>query len=87
MVGQQMFYLGFPFGWSSGHERLNRDFPIPIVKSGIASTLHQGDPSVFFIGSQGNKGFSGGPVVFNGRKINQALIFVLLALSRVILYR
>ncbi len=64
MVGQQMFYLGFPFGWSSGHERLNRDFPIPIVKSGIASTLHQGDPSVFFIGSQGNKGFSGGPVVF-----------------------
>ena len=62
--GQTVYFLGFPFGWDGGAENMNRDFPIPFVKTGIISALIFGNPTHFFIDGHGNKGFSGGPVVF-----------------------
>ena len=62
--GQTVYFLGFPFGWDSGAENINRDFPMPFVKTGIISALIFGNPTHFFIDGHGNKGFSGGPVVF-----------------------
>ena len=62
--GQTVYFLGFPFGWDGGAESMNRDLPIPFVKTGIISALIFGNPTRFFIDGHGNKGFSGGPVVF-----------------------
>ena len=64
VYGQDIFFLGYPFGWDSGGESINRDFPLPFVKAGVVSALPFGDPSLLFIDAHGNPGFSGGPVVF-----------------------
>ena len=64
IYGQSVHFLGFPFGWDGGAESMNRDFPMPFVKTGIISALIFGNPTRFFIDGHGNRGFSGGPVVF-----------------------
>ena len=61
---QRVYFLGFPFGWGGGWEHLNREFPLPLVKSGIISAMPSGSPSRIYIDAHNNKGFSGGPVVF-----------------------
>ena len=62
MLSQQVFFLGFPFGWEGGHENINRGFPLALVKSGILSSMPTKEG--FYIDAHGNKGFSGGPVLF-----------------------
>ena len=71
MYGQYVYFLGYPFGWDSGGEQINRGVPLPFVKGGIVSAIEFGDVSRIFLDAHGNKGFSGGPVVFvpNGRSI------------------
>ena len=32
VVGQQVAFLGFPFGWNMGVEHLNNGYPMPFVK-------------------------------------------------------
>ena len=63
--GQPVYFLGFPFGWGwdTAPKELNRDFPMPFVKSGIFSASDKA-LSVIYIDGHGNRGFSGGPVVF-----------------------
>lgn len=61
--GQVVYFLGFPFGWVGGLERINLDFPMPFVKAGIYSATDEAN-SFIFIDGYGNPGFSGGPVVF-----------------------
>ncbi|MCY3559218.1 MAG: serine protease [Chloroflexi bacterium] len=63
--GQQVFFLGYPFGWDSVGESINRDFPLPFAKAGVVSALLFEDPSLIYIDAHGNPGFSGGPVVFS----------------------
>lgn len=65
LVGQQVFFLGYPYGWRGGAEKINRGIPIPFVKSGFMSAMVNGKFSHFFLDAHGNRGFSGGPVVFN----------------------
>lgn len=62
--GQTVYFLGFPYGWDGGNSKINRGFPIPIVKPGILSTLPEESSPRFNIGGHVNRGFSGGPVVF-----------------------
>ena len=62
--GQPIYFLGFPFGWDSGSENMNQNFPLPFVKAGIVSAITFGDTSLIYIDGHNNKGFSGGPVVF-----------------------
>ena len=63
--GQAVQFLGYPFGWNSGGENVNRGIPLPFVKAGIISALDfDGDVKWIFLDAHGNKGFSGGPVVF-----------------------
>lgn len=62
--GQKVYFVGFPFGWDSGNEHMNHEFPLPFVKAGIVSALGFETPSRIFIDAHGNEGFSGGPVVF-----------------------
>ena len=63
--GQSVYFLGFPFGWSGGGEDINGGRPLPFVKAGIVSTLYSNErTALFYIDGYGNRGFSGGPVVF-----------------------
>ncbi len=64
IYGQQVFFLGYPYGMDSGGEKINRGLPLPFVKSGIVSALEFGDVSKIYLDAHGNTGFSGGPVVF-----------------------
>lgn len=62
-LSQQVYFVGFPFGWTTGGEDINREFPLPLVKAGIVSAFPTaGRPLI--IDAHNNKGFSGGPVVF-----------------------
>jgi hypothetical protein len=74
VLSQQVFFLGFPFGWEGGGEDKNRGFPLALVKSGILSTMPTKEG--FYIDAHGNKGFSGGPVLFvpHGQPRNQLSI-------------
>ena len=62
--GQQVCFLGFPFGrrWRT-KVITDHKFPTPYVKAGILSALYD-DLSHLIIDGHGNRGFSGGPVVF-----------------------
>lgn len=64
VLGQQVYFLGFPFGWDSGAEYVNRGFSVPFVKSGVLSAMIIGDTIQIYLDAQVNEGFSGGPVVF-----------------------
>ena len=64
IYGQQVFFLGYPYGMDSGGEKINRGLPLPFVKSGIVSALEFGDVSKIYLDAHVNPGFSGGPVVF-----------------------
>ena len=62
--GQDVYFLGFPYGWSSEVGELNENFPFPLIKKAIISGA---DPkaSYFLLDGHNNRGFSGGPVVFS----------------------
>ena len=67
IYGQDVYFLGFPDvvdvdDTTSSIMELNRNFPLPVAKHAIASTM--GNDKHFFIDGYGNTGFSGGPVVF-----------------------
>lgn len=67
--GQDVYFLGFPFGWDSGGENVNHDFPLPFVKAGIVSALTFGDQAHIYVDAHGNPGFSGGPLVFKDPQV------------------
>ena len=54
-------------------ERRNRELPVPFVKAGIVSAMITGPASRIYIDAHGNRGFSGGPVVFapNGKSVGE----------------
>jgi Trypsin-like peptidase domain len=71
-VGQDMYFVGFPFGASSFANsayanHLNGDYPMPIIKKGVyAGNLeHQGRAPVILLDGYNNHGFSGAPIVFH----------------------
>ena len=73
VLSQDVFFLGFPFGFSTVVNELNGGFPIPFVKKAICSTLNTKEEHFFYLDGHNNPGFSGGPVVFNrpGEKENR----------------
>ena len=60
VLGQPVYFLGFPFGWDSGLENINRGLPVPFVKAGVVSAMILGNASHIYVDAHGNKGFSGG---------------------------
>lgn len=69
--GQDLYFLGFPYGLKSEIGSLNRDFPLPLVKKGIFSAMFFDQPGKYFlIDGHNNPGFSGGPVVFKKNNSN-----------------
>ncbi|WP_445144379.1 S1 family peptidase [Dyella sp. Tek66A03] len=65
-VGQDTFFLGFPFGMRTDIPGINGPFPLPLVKKACVSTM-TGDAHTlhtFLLDGINNLGFSGAPVVF-----------------------
>ena len=67
ILGQDIYFCGFPFGLRCEVGDLNRDFPMPFVKKGILSAFASRDecPTRMYIDGHNNPGFSGGPLVFS----------------------
>jgi hypothetical protein len=65
MLAQDVYFLGFPHGFSANSYNLNGPYPFPLVKKGAVSALER-DNGIYMIVRDGhnNPGFSGGPVVF-----------------------
>lgn len=65
VYGQDLYFLGFPYGLKSEVGVLNREFPLPLVKKGILSAIFSDQSEKYFlIDGHNNPGFSGGPVVY-----------------------
>lgn len=69
MLGDEGFFLGFPFGLhSSDNFRLNKGFPVPLIKKAIFSgSVTSNGVITFILDGNNNPGFSGAPVLFKNR--------------------
>lgn len=67
IYGQDVHFLGFPYGIVSDIGTLNRGFPFPLVKAACLSAFIKDDngASIILLDGHNNPGFSGGPVVFH----------------------
>ena len=70
LLGQDVFFLGFPYGLTSEIAALNRNFPVPLIKKAIVSAL-ESETMPFLLDGHNNPGFSGGPVVYSGGQANE----------------
>ena len=64
MYGQDVYFLGFPYGLHGDMSALSNDLPFPFVKKGIISLFHNDGVNRIYLDGHNNPGFSGGPVVF-----------------------
>ena len=62
VLGEEVFFLGYPFGEGSEVGALNSDFPVPWVKRGIVSAFDT-ECGIVYLDGHNNPGFSGGPVI------------------------
>ena len=65
IVGQRVYFLGFPLGMMGRADKINNNFPIPLVKSGVLSGLRGTPLWELLVDGHNNPGFSGGPLVFS----------------------
>lgn len=64
-LGQDVYFLGFPYGLITDVGGLNNGFPMPLIKKGIVSSLGFDETGNYILlDGHNNPGFSGGPVVF-----------------------
>lgn len=59
--GQDVYFLGYPHGFLGRYIFGPDGYPMPFVKKATVSLL---DGAVFYLDGHNNRGFSGGPVVF-----------------------
>ena len=65
MLGQTVYFCGYPYGLQAGGAEMNRGFPFPMVKHGIMAAITSEESSTrMVIDGHANHGMSGGPVVF-----------------------
>ena len=67
VYGQDVYFLGFPLGLRVDIGDLNRQFPLPLVRKGVLSSLGHKEAGVPLLLIDGHNlpGLSGGPVVFS----------------------
>ena len=75
LLGEEVSFLGFPFGEGSEVGAMNLDYPVPWVKRGIVSAFDQ-ESSAVYVDGHNNPGFSGGPVVHE-RESNPRIVGVI----------
>jgi S1-C subfamily serine protease len=63
--GQDVYFLGFPFGSQFTTKGPSAAYPIPFIKKAILSSEVTGDGATkLFLDGHNNFGFSGGPIVY-----------------------
>lgn len=68
VYGQDVYFLGFPYGFVGSHLLGPSGYPLPFVKR---ATLSLFDGLTLFLDGHNNPGFSGGPVVFSRSSQNR----------------
>lgn len=63
-LGQDVFFLGFPYKLWTDFGELSAGLPGPFVKKGTLSSVSFDYPKTLHIDAINNEGFSGGPVYF-----------------------
>jgi hypothetical protein len=63
VYGQDVYFLGFPFGMFSDVGEFTSRFPLPFVKKAIMSAMSLGSNEAMYLDGINNPGFSGGPVI------------------------
>ena len=63
-VGQDMFFLGFPYKMSVDYGPIADGQPGAFLKKGALSAVLPGPPRALYIDAINNEGFSGGPLYF-----------------------
>jgi hypothetical protein len=66
VYSQDVYFLGYPYGWFGRLGELNRNYPMPFIKKAIVSCVEQEESGIkrVYLDGHNNPGFSGGPVVF-----------------------
>lgn len=64
-VGQEVFFLGFPYKMWSNVGPLMGGLPCAYAKKGMVSAFQINDPQVIHVDAINNEGFSGGPLFFS----------------------
>jgi hypothetical protein len=66
IYGQDVYFLGFPYGSFGDVGALNRGLPLPFVKKAIVACMGYPASGIIrvYLDGHNNRGFSGGPVVF-----------------------
>ena len=72
-LGQDVYFLGYPFKLSTNGGEALKGRPCPFVKKGILSSLFDDGTGDFkiYIDAINNEGFSGGPIVFKAPGTNK----------------
>lgn len=65
-IGQDVCFLGFPYGLATDVGSINRHFPIPLIKRAIVSGMVM-ESDTLLLDGHNNRGFSGGPIVYYQR--------------------
>jgi len=60
MIGQDAYFLGFPYGLLTDSGEINNKYPFAFVKKCIISAV---DKHLIYLDGHNNRGFSGGPLV------------------------
>ncbi len=61
IYGQEVYFLGFPYGIVGKHIFAPSGYPLPLVKRATVSLF---DGTMYLLDGHNNPGFSGGPVVW-----------------------
>jgi S1-C subfamily serine protease len=77
IYGQDVHFLGFPYGLLGKFLLTEHGHPLPLVKRATVS-LFQSD-EVFLLDGHNNPGFSGGPVVFTEPGVNEYKVFAVIS--------
>jgi hypothetical protein len=63
--GQELFFLGYPYNLLGNVILTDQGYPLPFVKRAIFSCF---DKNIYYLDGHNNRGFSGGPVVFDPQR-------------------
>ena len=76
-LGQDVYFLGYPYNLKSKRYGSNHPFPMPLIKKGVFSALikDENGAEMFYLDGHNNPGFSGGPAIFKSIHDGNEYIF------------
>ena len=81
IYGQDVYFLGFPYGFLGKYILGPHGYPLPFVKKATVSLF---DEAIFLLDGHNNPGFSGGPVVFTEPKKSEFKVAAVISSYRAV---